>query len=56
MNADCANQNNKGNLEKLTEYINSKSNPPEFASTLLSLCKPHGDHFSDRDQKSQIGI
>lgn len=56
MNADCANQNNKENLEKLTEYINSKSNPSEFASTLLSLCKPRRNHFSDRDQKSQIGI
>ncbi len=56
MDTDCANQSNKENIDKLAEYINSKSNPFEFASTLLSLCKPCRDHFSGRDQKSQIGV
>ncbi len=56
MNAECANQNNKENLEKFAEYINSKRNPPEFASTLLFLCKPRRNHLPDRDQKAKVSV
>lgn len=56
MSTKGANQNSKGNLGKLVEYINSKSNPHEFANALLSLCKPRREHFTDRNEKPQVGI
>lgn len=56
MNADCTNQSNKENIDKLTEYINSKTNPFEFASALLSLCKPCRNHLPDRDQKAKVSV
>lgn len=42
----------KPNIEKLTSYINSQSNPTEFMKVLLiALFKPSLDSFPDRKQK-----
>lgn len=56
MSANGMNQNGKENIAKLVEYVNSKSNPPEFVTALLSLCEPRRKYFPDRDKEPQVSV
>ena len=56
MSTNGTNQSSKENVAKLVEYINSKSNPPEFVVALLSLCEPRRKYFSYRDKESQVSV
>lgn len=56
MDADRTSRNSRQNLAELVSYINSKSNPTQFLGSLLSICKPRGNHLSDRNQESQISV
>lgn len=56
MSTNGKNQSSKENIAKLVEYVNSKSNPPEFVATMLSLCEPRRKYFPDRDKESQVSV
>ena len=56
MSTNGTNQSSKENIAKLVEYVNSKSNPPEFVATMLSLCEPRRKYFPDRDKESQVSV